>query len=133
MSAEYSITEDRLPKIIDAKMHGIIDYCHAALFFTLAVANRRKNPRAATASWLTGSLVLTQSLLTDYPLGVKPLISFEAHGKMDAAFAVVSLLIPTMFGFEGTAMSKLFKTNAAVEGTAVALNDFSSERARAES
>lgn len=133
MSTAFSETEDRLPKIIDAKTHGYIDYCHAALFFTLAVVNRRKNPRAATASWLTGSFVLTQSLLTDYPLGVKPLISFETHGKMDACSAIASLLIPTAFGFEGTAMSKFFKCNAAIEATAVALTDFNSERARTES
>ncbi len=133
MSTAFPETEDRLPKIIDARTHGYIDYCHAALFFTLAVVNRRKNPRAATASWLTGSLVLTQSLLTDYPLGVKPLISFETHGKMDAGFAIASLLIPTAFGFEGTAMSKVFKSNAAIEATAVALTDFDSERARTES
>ncbi len=133
MPATFSATEDQLPKIIDAKVHGCIDYCHAALFFTLALANRRRNPRAATASWLTGSFILTQSLLTDYPLGVKPLIPFETHGKMDTGFAVASLLIPTAFGFEGTAMSKFFKCNAAIEATAVALTDFDSERARTES
>jgi len=130
MSTATPAMEDRLPKIIDAKIHGCIDYCHAALFFTLAVVNRRKNPRAATASWLTASLVLTQSLLTDYPLGVKPLISFETHGKMDAGFVAVSLLIPTAFGFEGTVMSKFFKGSAMVEAVAVALTDFNSERAR---
>ncbi len=133
MSAAFPAMEDRLPKIIDAKTHGYVDYCHAALFFTLALVNRRKNPRAAIASWLTGSCILTQSLLTDYPLGVNPLIPFETHGKMDAGFTVASLLIPTAFGFEGTAMSKFFKCNAALEATAVALTDFDSERARIES
>ncbi len=130
MSTPLSGIEDRLPKIIDARTHGYIDYCHAALFFTLALTNRRSNPRAATASWITASLVLTQSLLTDYPLGAKPLISFETHGKMDAGFVVASLLIPTAFGFEGTAMSKFFKSNALVEAATVALTDFDSERAR---
>jgi hypothetical protein len=27
--------ETRLPKVIDARTHGIIDYCHAAFFFGL--------------------------------------------------------------------------------------------------
>ncbi len=84
------MTEKSLPKVIDAKTHGIIDYCHAAFFLTLGFLCLKANKRAASAALATGSFVLVQSLLTDYPLGLKPVLSFATHGQMDAGFASAS-------------------------------------------
>src|SRR5947199_7006076 len=86
--------ETRLPKVIDARTHGVIDYCHAAFFLGVAWMCRKNNPRAALAAAITGGFVLTQSLLTDYPLGAAKVIPFETHGRMDAAFAAASLMMP---------------------------------------
>ena len=36
--------EKRLPKVIDARTHGIIDYCHAAFFFGMAIYCARQKP-----------------------------------------------------------------------------------------
>ena len=91
--------ENRLPKVIDARKHGMIDYCHAAFFLGMALVCRKSEPRAALAALMTGSFVLVQSLLTDYPLGVKKVIPFRVHGQMDAAFAASSFMIPKVFGF----------------------------------
>ena len=124
--------ETRLPKVVDARTHGIVDYCHSAFFLSVAIACRKKNPRAALAALLTSSFVLVESLLTDYPLGVKPLIPFETHGKLDAGFAAASLLIPKLFGFEGTKAAAIFKGNAFLEAGAVGMTDFNSQRAHAE-
>ncbi len=98
--------ERRLPKVIGPKTHGMIDYGHAAFFFGVALLCRRSNKPAALAALGTGALVLVQSLLTDYLLGVKPVISFETHGKMDAAFASASWAIPRTLGFNGTPAAK---------------------------
>lgn len=122
--------EKRLPKVIDARAHGVIDYCHAAFFLSLALLCRKKNPPAALAALGTGSFVLVQSLLTDYPLGASPVLPFEAHGKMDAGFAAFSYAIPRLFAFEGTKAAVVFKTNAFVEASVVGLTDFNSEHAR---
>jgi hypothetical protein len=124
--------ESRLPKVIDAKTHGVIDYCHAAFFFGMALLSRRTNPRAATAALITGAFVLVESLLTDYPLGAEPVIPFQTHGRMDAGFAASSLMVPRIFGFEGTHAATVFKTNAFVESAVVGLTDFNTERAREE-
>ena len=70
-TAAVNQLEERLPKVIDARKHGIIDYCHAAFFFGMAYVCRKSEPRAALAALLTGSFVLVESLLTDYPYGVK--------------------------------------------------------------
>lgn len=124
--------ETRLPKVIDARTHGVIDYFHAAFFFSVAWMCRKSNRRAAIAATVTGSYILGGALLTDYPLGAAKVIPFEMHGKMDSAFAAASLFVPRALGFEGTAASKIFKTNGFVEGAVVGMTDWDSERAREE-
>lgn len=124
--------ENKLPKVIDARTHGVIDYFHAAFFFGLAWLCRKSNRRAAVAATVTGSYILGGALLTDYPLGAAKVIPFEVHGKMDSAFAAASLMVPKVLGFEGTAASKIFKANAFAEASVVGMTDWDSEHARAE-
>jgi len=124
--------ETRLPKVIDARTHGIIDYCHAAFFFGMALACRKSNPRAAIAAAATGGFVLVESLLTDYPLGVKKVIPFSVHGQMDAAFAASSFVMPKLFGFANTPAATVFTTNGFVEGGVVGMTNWDSDDARAE-
>jgi hypothetical protein len=121
-----------LPKAIGPREHGMIDYAHVAFFFGVALLCRKTNRPATIAALGTGTLILVQSLLTDYPLGVKPVISFETHGKMDAAFASSSWMIPKVFGFSGTHAAKIFEINSAVGGSVVGMTDFDSNRARLE-
>lgn len=121
--------EDRLPKLINARVHGVIDYAHAAFFLGLAIGCRKKNPPAALAALGTGLLVLGESLLTDYPLGVKPVLPFSVHGKLESGFAAFSFSIPKLFGFTGTKAAKVFHANGLVVAAVVGLTDFDSERA----
>lgn len=124
--------ESKLPKVIDARTHGVIDYMHAALFLGVAWFCRKSNPRGALAAGITGAFILTESLLTDYPLGAFKKIPFEDHGRMDAALAASSVMLPNLFGFEGTGLSKVFKANAFVEASVVGMTDWNSGHARAE-
>jgi hypothetical protein len=124
--------EERLPKVIDARTHGIIDYCHAAFFFGMALMCRKSNPRAAIAAAATGGFVLVESLLTDYPLGAAKIIPFSVHGQMDAAFAASSFAVPRLCGFSGTPAAAIFTTNGFVEGTVVGMTNWDSDDARAE-
>lgn len=122
--------ESRLPKVIDARTHGIIDYCHASFFLGMALVCRKRNPRAAAAALLTGSFVLIESLLTDYPLGAAKILPFEAHGRMDAGFAAASFALPKLFGFTGTGAAKVFQVNGVMEGSIVGMTNFNSDDAR---
>lgn len=131
-TAALGEVEKRLPKVIDARTHGIIDYCHAAFFFGMAIFCARKNRRAAKAAFATGAFVLAESLLTDYPLGAKKVIPFETHGQMDAGFAGSSFMMPAWFGFSGTAAAQVFKINGFVEGLVVGMTDWDSDRARSQ-
>jgi hypothetical protein len=118
-------------KVIDTRVHGLIDYSLAAFFLGMALLCRKRNPRAATAAFVSSTFVLAQSLLTDYPLGLATVFSFATHGKMDAVFAASSPLIPRIFGFGDTAAARVFQANSLVAGTVVRLTDFDSRRARA--
>ncbi len=131
-SAALGELERRLPKVIDARTHGIIDYCHAAFFIGMAIFCARRNKRAATAALATGAFILAESLLTDYPLGAKKVIPFETHGRMDAGFAASSFGMPKLFGFADSAAAHIFTINGFVEGTVVGMTDWNSERARNE-
>jgi len=124
--------ERRLPKVIDARTHGIIDYCHAAFFLGMAAVCARRNRAAAKAALATGAFILAESLLTDYPMGAAKVLPFETHGRMDAGFAASSFMMPIWFGFSGTAAAQVFKMNGFVEGMVVGMTDWNSERARAE-
>ncbi len=130
-AAMYGL-ETRLPKVIDARTHGIIDYCHAAFFFGMAWFCRKSEPRAALAAAVTGSFLLAEAMLTDYPLGVKKVIPFEMHGKIDAAIAGSSFMVPRVFGFSGTPAATVFQANGFAEGAVVGMTDFDSASARAE-
>ncbi len=131
MSSNVLLPEKyQIPKPISAKAHGFIDYGHAAFFFGMALVCRKKNPRAAVAALVTGGFVLVQSLLTDYPLGAKPALSFNTHGKMDAAFVPSSAFLPEIFGFRGTKAANIFRVNSIVESAVVALTDWDSDKAR---
>ena len=132
VSTAVSSIERKLPKVIDARSHGIIDYCHAAFFLGMALFCSRKNPRAATAALVTGSFILGESLLTDYPLGAAKVMPFAMHGKLDAAFAASSPWMPRLFGFSGTPEAAVFKANGLIEGTVVSMTDWNSDRARTE-
>ena len=122
-----------VPKVISPTVHGIIDYCHAAFFFTVGVfCTRSHNKAAARAAFATSGFILMQSLLTDYPLGAKPVISFETHGKMDAVFASSSWMLPLLFDFKDTAAGKIFEGNSLAEASVVAATDWNGQRAHEE-
>ncbi len=124
--------ETKLPKVIDARTHGLIDYCHAALFLGLAYFLRKREPRAALAAAVTGTFILGESLLTDYPLGAAKVIPFEVHGRMDAALAGSSFLLPRIFGFSGTPAAKVFQANGFAEGAVVGMTNWDGKSLRPE-
>src|SRR3569833_3311691 len=131
-SAAVNELENRLPKVIDARKHGMIVFFYAAFFLGMAYMCRKSEPRAALAALLTGSFVLVQSLLTDYLFFAKKVIPFRVHGQMDAAFAASSFMVPKVFGFSDSSAAAVFTGNSFVDEAVVGATDFSSERARSE-
>src|SRR5216110_2965354 len=84
---------NRMPKVISPKTHAIIDYATAASFFLMGAYLWKRNRRAAVASLICGATEAGTAAVTDYPGGLRPYISFEQHGKIDAA---ISGIVTTM-------------------------------------
>ncbi len=93
-----NILGERLPKVITPRAHAWIDYATAATFFLVGALSWKNNRRAAWAALACGAAEVTNVLITDFPGGVKPLISFETHGKVDATLRERYPVCPTLWG-----------------------------------
>lgn len=122
--------EDRLPKVIDARAHSALDCLQVALILGMAWRWRKRQPRAAMAALVTGSVLLAESLLTDYPLGAVKIMPFTTHGRMDRLLAASSLQVPRVFGFDGTPEAAVFKGQTVLRLAVVGLTDYHSEEPR---
>jgi hypothetical protein len=57
---------------------------------------------------ICGAAELSVSLLTDYPGGVKRIISFRKHGEIDLGLAAMSATMPEFLVFKGDPERKFF-------------------------
>jgi hypothetical protein len=63
-------------------------------------------------------------MLTDYPGGVKRVISFETHGKIDAGLAGLTATMPNFMAFNDEDEANFFRTAALAETVVTGLTDF---------
>jgi hypothetical protein len=115
---------DRLPKVIKPGVHAVLDYVVAGAFITMGAFFWKSNKRASIAALACGGTALANSLLTDYPGGVKPMISFETHGKIDAGLAGITATMPTFLAFGDEDEAKYFRGAALVETVITGMTDF---------
>lgn len=120
--------DDRMPRVISAKTHGIIDYIHAATNILAGVAFRKRNRRASNAAFLMGAGVLANALMTDYPLGVFRLYSFKVHGILDYGVAATSAALPEMLRLRRTsAPAQYFYGQGAGETVIAGISNYDDE------
>lgn len=122
--------QKRMPKVIDARAHGALDYLQVAFFLAMALRWRKRDQRAAVAALLTGSVLLVEALFTDYPLGAVKVLPFAAHGRLDKILAGSSHRFPKIFGFENASQAAVFRGNTAFEVAVTGMTDYDSDRAR---
>ena len=115
--------DDAMPRIIDAKTHGIIDNIHAGTNF-FAAALFRKNRRARNAALALGAGVLANALMTDYPLGVFRLYSFKVHGILDYGVAATSAALPALLGIKDSPGAKYFRAQGAGETVIAGISNY---------
>jgi hypothetical protein len=120
------VVTDRLPKVIKPKAHAILDYSMAASMLALGAFFWKRNKRAAVGAMICGGATIATALLTDYPGGLKPAISFETHGKIDAGMAGITATMPTFLNFGEEEEAKYFRGAALAETLIVGMTDFSS-------
>jgi hypothetical protein len=117
-------------KTISPAQHAVLDYGVAATFFALGMRYRNRNRAASTLAFANGGMVLGMSMLTNYPGGVWPTISFKTHGTMDLVQAALAGFGPLLFGFADEPEAKTFYAQAASELGVVANTDWNADAAR---
>jgi hypothetical protein len=89
----------RIPRPVDATLHGVVDYTAGALLATAfprvaGISGTRSARQIRTAAAIHAGY----STLTKYPLGIVKLIPFQAHLAMDAAGAIALAATPFVTG-----------------------------------
>ena len=115
---------DRMPKVVDAKTHAVLDYVMGGACLALGAFFWKRNKRAAIAASMCGAATLANAMLTDYPGGVKKILSFETHGRIDAGLAGLTATMPSFFAFRGEDEAKYFTGLALAETVVAGLTDF---------
>jgi len=119
------IIDDRMPRVISAKTHGVIDYIHAATNIIAGFAFRKRNKKASNAAFALGASVLANALMTDYPLGVFRLYSFKVHGILDYGVAATSTALPEMLRLRNnSAPAQYFYGQGAGETVIAGISDY---------
>jgi hypothetical protein len=113
-----------VPKVISPAAHAVLDYGVAASFFVAGAMFHGRNRAASTLAFLNGAMVLGMSLLTDYPGGIKPVISFRGHRTGDIAQAALAGFGPTLFGFADRPEATFFHAQAMSEMGVIAATDW---------
>jgi hypothetical protein len=102
-----------IPKVVTPRVHSIVDYVTAGVFFGSAVWFWSRNKRAAMASLICGGTELALTLLTDYSGERKNSISFPTHRDVDYGLAAMVATMPESLAFKDTDESKFFRAQGA--------------------
>ncbi len=90
-------------KFVTKRIHAFLDYPVAIALIVLpfALGLGSSNPIALYLSVATGIAAFLLTLLTDHHLGAFRVISYKMHLIVDFLVAVVFILAPFIFSFEG--------------------------------
>lgn len=111
-------------KPITPRLHGILDYATGAKLLALPKVLGLSGTRTGRVLRLAGAGHLAYSLLTKYELGVKPVIPYKTHLKIDAGGAAALLTAPWLLGTKTDGAKGFIPVLlGAYEATAVALSE----------
>jgi hypothetical protein len=114
----------RAGNLISPTQHAFLDYGVAATFFTVGARLMNRHRPAAMLAFANGAMVLTMSMMTDYPGGVFRTLSFKAHRTGDMIQAALAGLGPVLLGFADRPEAKFFYGQAASEVGVIATTDW---------
>jgi hypothetical protein len=106
--------------------HAVIDYVWAAKMVAAPwLLGFSRNKKATAHCVAAGAGIAALSLMTRYPLGAAKLIPFPAHGWIEAAAGLNTLLAPWTLGFADDERAKWLHVMAGAGTLAVvALTDY---------
>jgi hypothetical protein len=103
-----------MPRMVTPQIHAMVDYATVGVFLGTGAWFWRRNKRAAVASLISGGAELAVMLLTDYPGGIKKVIGFPTHRKLDYGLAGIVATMPKSFAFKGGEEAKFFRVQGAL-------------------
>lgn len=118
-------------KPITPRVHAVLDYGVAATFLLMGFRYRRTNPNASLLAMINAGMVLALSVMTDYPGGLSPVVSFKTHRTIDVVQAAIAGLGPLALGFADTPEARTFYGQALGEAGVIALTDWDQPTHRA--
>lgn len=92
-------------RFISTRMHAVMDYATGALLIAVPLLWQNDTAVPSAAVWTPvaiGSLMLMQSLFTDYEFSIANVLAVSAHLRMDAIAGVLLAASPWLFGFAET-------------------------------
>lgn len=90
-------------KFVTKRIHAFLDYpvAIALMAFPFVLGLGESSPIALYLSVVTGIAALVLTILTDHHLGVIRVIPYQWHLYVDFAVAIVFVIAPFIFSFEG--------------------------------
>jgi hypothetical protein len=89
----------RMPRPVDATLHGVVDYSAGALLTTaLPRLAGIEGTRSGRQVRIAGAIHAGYSTITDYPLGVVKALPYQAHLALDAVGALALAATPFVTG-----------------------------------
>ena len=123
-SRELTTTPTELSKMISPAQHAVLDYGVAATFLAVGFSLMSRHRAASILAFVNGGMVLGMSMLTKYPGGVFPKLSFKTHRTGDIVQGMLAGLGPMLFGFAGDPEARYFYGQAASEAAVIAATDW---------
>ncbi len=128
ISSAIKFAGGSLPKVVSPTGHAIADYGTAGLFFLGAALAWKRSKRAAVASLICGAAETAVAALTDYPGGIKHVISFPLHRKIDFGLSSMAATMPEFLAFEDDQEKGFFRMQSAMIAGLAALTEFEPQR-----
>lgn len=85
--------------MIDTKTHGYLDYIMGLILIILPFIFALPEGAATTIPILLGIGTIAYSLLTNYELGAKKILSMKTHLTIDLIAGLLLIAAPWIFGF----------------------------------
>jgi hypothetical protein len=121
-----------VPRLISPKVHAAVDYASVGAFLMSAGFFWQRSKRAAFGALICAGAELAVSLLTDYPGGIKRVISFRTHGEIDLGLAAMTATMPEFLAFKDDSERKFFLAQGALITAATELTQFPAKTLRTE-
>jgi hypothetical protein len=123
MQRGVALAAGRMPKI-SPRTHAALDYAIAGSFVLMGALFWRRNRRAAVGALVCAGATAAVSLLTDYPGGVKKVIPYSLHGKIDSGLVAMTAAIPRVMNIDDEREAKFFSRQALAKTAITAMTDF---------